>query len=54
MDQFLGGRPIHLSYYDGAWTTQRYEGTWTDDANPKDNSRGAKFLMAALDELAAK
>jgi hypothetical protein len=42
---------IHLSYYDGVWTTQRYEGTFTAD---RDNNRRAKFLMVALDELAAK
>jgi hypothetical protein len=45
---------IYMSYYDGVWTTQRYEGTWTDDTYLKANSRGVKFLMAALDEMAAK
>jgi hypothetical protein len=42
---------IHLSYYDGVWTTQQYEGTITDD---RYNNRRAKFLLVALDELAAK
>jgi hypothetical protein len=45
---------IHLTYHDGLWTTQRFEGTWTDDPEYKNNNRGAKFLMVALDELAAK
>jgi len=45
---------IYLTYHDGLWTTQRFEGTWTDDPEYKNNSRGAKFLMVALDELAAK
>jgi hypothetical protein len=45
---------VHLIYHDGVWTTQRWEGTWTDDVHFRENSRATRFLLVALDELAGK
>jgi hypothetical protein len=64
---------IFLSYYDGNWTTKRFEATWVDSdpvvvaggigggpgagggrISPRSsmlrNNRGARFLLAAIDE----
>jgi hypothetical protein len=47
---------IYLSYYDGAWTTRHYEGSWSQvvggQANP--NHKGVRFLMAAIDRVSEK
>jgi hypothetical protein len=58
---------VYLSYYAGTWTTRRFESTWSDPdfvggggggrgGAPRStgNSRGVRFLMAALDEVAEK
>jgi hypothetical protein len=43
---------VRLKCYQGVWTATGFEGTWTD--SHKGNDRGAKFLMAAIDELGEK
>ena len=43
---------IYLHYYDGAWTTTRFEASWPS-SNGYNNS-GAHFLMLAIDELGEK
>jgi hypothetical protein len=43
---------IHLRYYDGAWTTTHFDGTWS--ATNDFNSRAARFLMLAIDESEGK
>jgi hypothetical protein len=61
---------IYLTFYDGAWTTRRFEGTWNEldtvfaaggpggrgAVNPRGNrnNRAAKFLLAAIDDLTEK
>jgi hypothetical protein len=59
---------IYFSYYDGTWTTRRFEATWaeTDPAfggggraggggvRGNGNSRAMRFLMAAIDEASEK
>jgi hypothetical protein len=58
---------VYLSCFDATWTTRRFEATWTDpDFAPgrgpaggagvrgNGNSRGARFLMAAIDEATEK
>jgi hypothetical protein len=60
---------IYLTYYDGVWTTRRFDGTWNDleiggGAGPGGggrimargarNNRAAKFLLAAIDEATEK
>jgi hypothetical protein len=42
---------IYLTYYDGVWTTRRFDGTWSEGHF---NTIGTKFLMSAIDELNEK
>jgi hypothetical protein len=39
---------IYLRYYDGFWTTNRFEATW--EANKTRLNKSARFLMEAIDE----
>jgi hypothetical protein len=58
---------IYFTCYDATWTTRRFEATWAelDPAGPRGaaagggvrgsaNSRGVRFLMAAIDEATEK
>jgi hypothetical protein len=59
---------IYLSCYDATWTTRRFEATWGDPdfaagrgpaaggggVRGNTNSRGTRFLMAAIDEATEK
>jgi hypothetical protein len=61
---------IYLTFYDGAWTTRRFEGTWNDADSPfaaggpggggrpatrnTRNNRAAKFLLTAIDVVTEK
>ena len=43
---------IHLRYYDGAWTSTRFEATWP--ASNDWSNKAARFLMLAIDEASEK
>jgi hypothetical protein len=57
---------VYLSCYDATWTTRRFEATWAEldpvggrggaggGVRGNGNSRGARFLMAAIDEVTEK
>jgi hypothetical protein len=61
---------IYLTFYDGAWTTRRFDGTWNEEspfaagapgagggrgpARGTRNNRAAKFLLTAIDEVTEK
>jgi hypothetical protein len=43
---------IFLDYYDGAWTTTRYEALWVGTKDDRD--RALQLLMLAIDEATEK
>ena len=43
---------VYLHYYEGAWTTTRFEASWSPTSAY--NTRAAHFLMLAIDQLGGK
>ncbi len=48
-DQLL---TIYIQFFEGSWTTTRFEATWGKDGDNHDKS--ARFLMLAIDEAGEK
>ena len=43
---------VYLRYFEGAWTTTRFEATWSPGNHY--NNRATRFLMLAIDESEGK